>query len=445
MQRKHQPTLTATLAKGLAVTALCTLPLRAGPLASAYEKFRGNHAGLQAENYILKAAEQDVITEKRGYMPVVIAEARQLAVGQDINQSGPGVYQNGSDNYGSQRAKIEIDQPLIDLTVKHKVAEAEAKRRLQSGIFKTKENEATRQFVQTFINAMRFAQLIESLDRVISRLEKESENVSESLEKQMATIEDLENIKSALVAMRQERLLFAQEHDRSLAELGLSRSATADLTVASSRQLTLPVPVGTVRPPDPEADVLQAEIDAFASKVAATRSEDLPRLSLYGLVQRDDAGGSEFGGPRTLNGYEAGLLLRWNLWDGGVSRSEAKKLEYLKMAKEEELKAQRSRAVRDTDLANQGLKLSKANLQSLDKLVEHQATILKVIETSYKEGGEASYINMINSFLIYESQVRQQVHGRFDYISKQTELYTLHTGWTAGLIKDLDRMFTASR
>jgi outer membrane protein TolC len=261
----------------------------------------------------------------------------------------------------------------------------------------------------------------------------------------MATVEDLENTKSALVAMRREKLLFQQEHDRSLAELGLDSSATANLVITSSNQLTLPTPVGYPQLPNHEADVLQAEIDAFESLAAATRSEDMPRLSLYGLLQHDDAGGSEFGGARTLNGYEAGLVLRWDIWDGGANRSKAKKIEFLKMAKEAELKTQRLRASRGTGLAANSLKLSKANLQSLDELVEHQASILKVIETSYKEGGEASYMKMINAFLIYESQVRQQVYGRFDHINKQTDLYASHAGWTPGLIEALDRMFTSSR
>ncbi len=445
MQKPHPMTTNQLIARSLAATAAIAMTVAttsAGPLTNAYEQFKNNHPGLQAQDYILKAAEQDVITEKRGYMPTVFVEAKQLAVGQDINQSGPGVYQEGSDNYGNQRAKLEIDQPLIDLSVKHKVAEAEAKRRLQSGMLQTKEGEVTQHFVQTFTNAMRFAQLVASLDRVVTRLDRELANISKSFEKQMATVEDVENIKSALVAMRQEKLLFEQEHDRCLAELGLTREATAGLSVPDSKHLKLPVPVGTVPMHSPEANVLQAEIDAYQSKIAATHGEDMPRLSLYGLVQRDDAGGSEFGGPRTLNGYEAGLVLRWNVWDGGMNRSEAKKLEFLRLAKEAELKAQRARASRDNDLASHGLKLSQSNLESLDKLVEHQATILKAIETSYKEGGETSYINMVNAYLIYESQIRQQAHGRFDYINKQAELYALHTGWTSGLIQDLDRMFT---
>ena len=377
-------------------------------------------------------------------MPVVIAEARQLAVGQSISQDESSVFQSGSDNYGNQRAKIEIDQPLIDLTVKHKVAEAEAKRRLHKSIFDSKENEATRQFVTTFSNAVRFAHLVNSFDRVIARLDRELVNASKNFELQMATVEDIENIKSALVAMRQEKLLYEQQHDRSLAELGLSRSATSNIRIASSQKLRLTSPKDIVLLADPEVSMLQAEIDVLASKAAATRSADLPRLSLYGLAQYDDAGGSEFGSGRTLNGYEAGIVLRWNIWDGGVNRSEAKKIEYLKLAKQAELNAQLSRATRDTDLADQGLQLSQSNLQSLDKLVEHHANILEAVEASY-EAGEESYVKMVNTFLIYESQVRQQVHGRFDYINKQTELYTLHNGWSQNLINDLDRIFTSSR
>lgn len=437
------------LRKALAVASfslVSALPLSAGAFKDAYAKYKSTDPDLRSRAFLLKAAGQDVITQKRGYYPKLMFEAKQVAVWQDIDQDNVGgVFQSGSDSYGSSRIKLELDQPLIDLTLKHKVGEAKAVERYHEGMLQVTEEQLTERFVLVFLEAVRFGHLEDSIDRVIARLEKELASASESFEERMATVEDVENIKLALVAMRQEKLLMREQQRRSLAQLALGPDTIANLKLSDQSNLQLPRPVGSQGVYFPRGTTAQAEIDALDSRIRATQGVDAPRLGLYGLVQHDDAGGSQFGTERTLNGYEVGLVLRWNFFDSGVNQSEAQRLAYLKQAKEAELEALKAFNDRKFDFAEQSVKLSQSNLRSLDNLVRHQSSILKAVELAYEEGGEKTYISMINAFMIYESQVRQRIQGRFDYIKNQTDLYASHTGWSSGLIEDLDRMFVAGR
>ncbi|QQL44104.1 TolC family protein [Sulfuriroseicoccus oceanibius] len=426
---------------GLMVASAALTQAEAGKLNNAYESFLAGNPDLVSQNYLVKAAGQEVVSEKRGYLPKMELELRQLAIGQDIDQDGEGVFQEGSTNYNNTRAKLEIDQPLLDFTLKHKVDQAKAKQRYQSALLESKEEELTEQFVESFLEAVRLANLEASHQRVVRYLEAELGRVSEGLKERVATVEDVENIKSALVAMKQEQRLLGQQRQRLLMSLGLDQKATAGLTLGGSRELTMPATAKGEVNADPQLQALQAEIDALESQIKSVSRKDVPRLSLYGLALHDDSDGSLFGTGRTLNGYEAGVMLKWDCFDRGINRSEAKRLSYMKKAKEAVLAALVERNSRQSSFSEQSLQLARVNLRSLDELVAHQATIHKATETAYREGGEKDYIQMVNAFLIYESQVRQQINGRFNFLKTQADLYAAKGGWSRELVAQIDRVF----
>ena len=438
--------VSATLLSSLTLSAGPTSSAgAAGPFTQAYQKYMDSNPDLEGQKYLVQAAFQEVITQKKGYMPQLVLEGKALAVGQDIKQKGSGVFEDGSADYGSLRAKLELDQPLIDLTLKHKVAEAKAITRIQQGLLRSQESELTEFFVVSFLEALKIAQLESSVDRVIARLESELSKISRSLEENMATVEDVENVKTALVAMRQEKRLMQDQRQRLLLALGLESDDTVGLSTGRENVIKLPVLLASLKTGDSKADVLQAEINAIGSRIKATGKGDLPRLSLYGLLEHDDADGSQFGSDRTLNSYEVGVRVKWNVFDRGVNRSESKKLDYLKKAKEAKLAARLTQLKRESLLSRKSMEFSKLNLDSLNELVKHQASILKATEISYREGGEKSYIQMINAFMVYESQVRRQIHGKFDYIVKQAEFRGSKTTWSQGLVADLDRIFESTK
>lgn len=52
---------------------------------------------------------------------------------------------------------------------------------------------------------------------------------------------------------------------------------------------------------------------------------------------------------------------------------------------------------------------------------------------------------MVNSYLTYEALLRQQIHGRFDYIQAETNLAAAKNGWNPALIESLDSLFVSSK
>lgn len=413
--------------------------LQAGLLSETYQNFTENNLNSKAVDYLSLAAEEEVNIARKEYYPRLSMQAMQLAVGQDIRQSGTAVFQEGYDDFGNTRFQFQLDQPIVDLTLKYKVASAEASKEVVAETKRLRESEQTQYFVFTILNAARFATLENAMGRVIDRMERESRAVTKNFHEKLATVEDLENVRTAFSAMQQERRAFQQQLELSLFELGLDASLAQSLILDADSALDLETSGNKAFAP--QVSVLQAEIDVFDSRIKATRLKDAPRLSLYGLYEFDDAGGSQFGGERTLNGYEVGVALRWDLFDRGINRAEARRLSHLKMAKQSEIQALPSQQERKIEFSKQKAAIARKSLDSLEEQIASHQTILKATERAYEEGGDKSYINMVNVFLTYEALLRQQIHGKFDYLQAMINVSAAESGWRPELVHALDKLF----
>jgi outer membrane protein TolC len=241
--------------------------------------------------------------------------------------------------------------------------------------------------------------------------------------------------------MRQEKRAFNQQVKLRFFELGLDEALAGKLILKPNIELTAGDREELMG--SPRLSALQAQIDVFDSQIKAARLKDAPRLSLYGLYGYDEAGGSQFGEKRTLNGYEVGLAVSWNFFDRGINRAEARRISYLKKAKEAEMRAAPSLQQRAVEFARQKVADAKQSLNTQNDQVAYQNNILKSTERSYREGGDKSYINMVNAFLTYEAIIRQRIHSEFDYIQTQVELAAAESSWSPDLIRSLDDLFVS--
>ena len=438
--------------KTLLVLGCFTIPaaisqLNAGQLTELHQTLVTDAPTVEAAQYISKAAEQQVVTEKRNYLPKLSVDAKELQVHQRVSRDDTGIFTEGSDTYENTRAKIELDQPLIDLSLKPKVESARALQAHQEDMLALAKERQTRRVLEHYIDASRYFALQASYTRVVDRLEAELTKVSKSFDAKLATVSDVEHVKLALSAMQHEQRVNREQLEFKLLDLNLNADALDNgwVQLAEDAQLDDFTEGRTPRENSLEVSALQAETQAFGQRIKSTKREDLPRLSLYGLYQYDNSDGSVFGGGRTFSGYEVGLSLTWDLFDRGINRSEARRLGYLKRAKEAEMRAIQGRTNRDRQIAEHSLMLAQKNVSNIGQLVEHHNAIRKAAEKSHEVGGTESYLNMINSFLLYESQIRQYESARFDYLNKQIQFYGQSFGWNAALVAAVDNQFIPTK
>ena len=389
-----------------------------------------------------KAAEMDLQMQQRRYLPKIDARASELWITQSIRQSGNTVFPSGSEQYRGRRMGIDLDQPLYDPTIRPQIDAARARIRQTQSLGRASTEQQTRALVEGFLQASRHYVLIESTQRVITRLETELSGVTKSQEARVATVSDVQNIRLALSATKLERSNHKQGFMRAVSELGAAEPASHGWSEfrPDANPLTLADAALGHSSESAQVDLLYATADEQKYKAQASRRRSLPILSLSGYYGTDSADKSLFGGPRDFRFFEGGLTVRWAIFDRGMNLSEARQLTYRQRAAEAAALSLSGELRRDRSEERRLLDESAAVVAELAEIVNQHA-ILKDASARAYAAGQESYMNAIRAYLSHESAFRDLTNARHDLLERSVAHLANAIGWNEELIYQVDALF----
>jgi len=165
-----------------------------------------------------------------------------------------------------------------------------------------------------------------------------------------------------------------------------------------------------------------AALRAKEAEVHQARAAYYPTLSLVadygvGLGRVQVTGGNQEDGWLTANepGYGVGLLLRWNLFNGGATRRRVELAESERRAAESEMTAARDDAVRDVWTAYTNAKLAVRRLDTAAALVEASQKSYDATLGSYQQGLET-----LTNLLVARRELSQ---ARFVELDTRLQLF----------------------
>ncbi len=394
-----------------------------------------------------QAAKQNIVTNKRGFLPRLAVGARELWVSQNLSlrDDGFGNRSNSSD-YANTRANVELDQPLYDPTIKPKIEAAKAHERLVNSQSQYIMELKTRRVIDHFLDATRLQKLIDTTDRVIAHLESELRDVTKRKDSNVATISEVQNIRLALTSMKRDRSNYVLNRNYALVNMG----PEGEVLVGS--QLEWDPSKGPAgwsldgegEPGPPELRGLQAEADELGHQAAAVKRRSWPVFSLVAHYGLDNGGNPEFGGirdgNRDLNYFEGGIAVRWNIFDRGMNNSEAKEFELKQAAKQAELQDRINERARMVTNSKELLEHSKRNVDELAHLVNEYRVLRDSSSRAYK-AGQGSYVDSITAYIAYESAVREWTEAKYTLLQRQITYFAQTAGWDKALVEKVDGMF----
>jgi len=436
--------LQLALVTGLALAANVA---KAGVLEDIYSGSLSTDQGMTVTDLNAKAADQQVITEQRRYLPKISINAHEGAVYQDVRKSGNAVFKSGTSTYGDTRVNAELDQPIYDPTIKPLIDAAKARRQQVLSRGRQATEWQTRQVVEGFLRSVRFYALSQSADRVIARLEKEQETVTKSYDAKIATLSDVQNVSLALASMKRERNNFTQQFYHELSAMGVSSDVVKTGWVKldpAANTATLTEVASDGKSQTAEIERLKAEAAEADNQSIAAKRKSWPVLSLYGEYGFDNAGGSSFGGPRDQSIYEAGVAVKWDIFSRGMNLSEAREFSYRKQAKEAELRAMGADRQKADVYSKETLEQSNRSVAELSDLMKQYEGLRDSAARAY-EAGKESYINAITAYLACESTARELTNAQYDRLVQQTVYCGQTAGWNGALVQKVDAFFVASK
>lgn len=179
----------------------------------------------------------------------------------------------------------------------------------------------------------------------------------------------------------------------------LTRRALANLlgveegsVTAASSPPRLAVPPAGASPQRVEVLAAQSLARAAEARVRATAAGRKPELSAFGSAEHDRGG--KFDGQGTS--FSAGLVARWELWDGGLTRGRVRQAEAEAEAAEEAVRRQRLAVSLEVRQARLALEEAQERLRVSGKSVQLAQESEKLTRERF-EGGLALAAQLIDA------------------------------------------------
>lgn len=433
-------TLCRTLYLPLCVILCAVFDVRADDLLTVYDRMAEDSPALRGARYHEMAARQGISTAKRGYRPTAVVHYNELWVEQNVEQTEIEALRQGRETFQNRRALVEVEQPLFDATIGPRIHAAEARHRHRQFVASHTTDQVGRSAVENYLAAARVNSLLRSVQRVITRLESEQDVVTRMLERKVATLEDAQIVKRNLVAMQRERDALTHQLVMALSRIGLGEVPAGWGVLKDDADWSTLDGADQQMKDDPELSELRMEVAELEHRISAARRSGLPRFSLVGRYEYDDADNSVFGGAREIYGYEVGVALKWDLYQGGVVRSEMKEMLYEKLAREAELEAMQQDYQQVLAGERMALEQADRNRAHSDALLDYQKSIMEAAQRGY-EAGTQTYINTLEAFMLYESLLREREEDRFAQLILRARRYADRHGWTRDLAARVNACF----
>ncbi|MGV3512807.1 MAG: TolC family protein [Novosphingobium sp.] len=296
---------------------------------------------------------------------------------------------------------ISVEQPVLDFgrrssEIKAQSANLDAALADEAYV----RQEVTLSLARTYIFVAMQQELVKSTRENVSFHESTVADIEASLKNGILSIAELqqatERLQSARVQLTQAEVDLAAAQAEMSLHLGREVGAV-DLAEAPSARSVMPANIdevlSTAEKVDPSIKAASKRLDAASSGTSRARRERLPTVSLQGSYRR----GRDFDGFRGESKEANGLLMmRWPLFDGGVSIARVREAD----AKEEEAAFDLTRAQRDSAIrARSGWLRLQAWRKRLAEL-ESRKSVAAALLDSYRQQfgiGRRSLLDLLDA------------------------------------------------
>ncbi|MEO1203533.1 MAG: TolC family outer membrane protein [Pseudomonadota bacterium] len=149
-------------------------------------------------------------------------------------------------------------------------------------------------------------------------------------------------------------------------------------------------------------------------EIKRQRSNRYPTFSLYARADKNDQGGSLFGGASDVETLEYGVRFNMNLFEGGATSSRVREAAYRYNSELETLQENMRQTTRETRSAFNDLKTSISRIESLETSAEAQETVVE----SKRKGYPSLFTirDVLDSERDLYSIKRDLAKARYDYL-----------------------------
>lgn len=416
----------------LVIAVACTLPattLHAEDLIQAYTLAKGSDPSVRASRLEYEAVSFGIDEARGGFLPTVSAGYSKTRTSQDILQSSNAVFATGASTYPQTDLGVSLTQPIFRLAAWRRFDQAKASARMAAATLAAAEQDLIIRTATAYVgvlaahNTLTFAQT--ERDGIQNQLTL-AKSKYESGQATMVNLRDAE----ARSALNESGLVTAQNDldDKIQALRQITGKVIAE-PVPLSEQFALAAP----EPLDLNQWVNGAQernygirmrieaVDVARTEISKQKAAYAPTLDLMLTNDKNDTGGSLFGGGSKVRTNNIMLRLNIPLYDGGVTSAVTHAAAKRHAASEEELDLERRLVERQTRAAFQGIVGGIQRIAALNKSVKSLEAARHLKEEGYRSG-LVTVLGVLDAERDLYAVKRDAAQARYDYVLNRLKL-----------------------
>jgi outer membrane protein len=408
------------------------LPLssvRGEDLLQLYQRALDKDPQLRGASFEHLALKESVKQARARMMPVVALEGTGSQTYQDIVQSSNPVFASGYSDYQTKTYTARVTQPLFRYSLLVELSQAKnVSKRADINLGIAKQDLIIR-LAQGYVAAQTASDNIAYLKEEKKDVEAFFDRAKARYDAGLAPVTDVYDARARLASVEASLVKAENEHRDALQALAEITGSSSTSIVAFKDDLPLVSPT----PADPaewaksgvdnNLKIKGQKLDAEVSRQEVTRqkSAHYPNLDLQARYNRNDMGGSLYGGGAIVDTKDVVLTLTIPVFEGlGIqSKTREAKDRYLKNM--EILEQQKRSVIRQANASFNGINTAISRAEALRKSIEAQTELVAAKEKGYKSGVYTSLavLDAARDLYLYR---RDYSTSRYDYIINTLKL-----------------------
>lgn len=411
------------------LASICAAPVWAEDLLQVYGLAKDNDPILRAARFEYEAVQYGIMEARAGLLPTVGLNYTNTKTKQDILSSDNAVFAVGSTSYPQKDLGVTLTQPIFRLGAWFRLDQARSAERVAAAVFATAEQDLIIRVASTYLgilaaqNALNFAQA--ERDSIQNQLVL----AHHKYESGQATIVSL-NDADARAALNESNILLLENelNDKVQAMREItSTEISSPKPISEQFLLTLPEPLDlnswlSAAQDKNSGIIMRTEaVEVARQEIKKQQAAYGPTLDLTYSTDKNNTGGSLFGGGSQVKTNNVMLRLNMPIFDGGVtyavSHAAAKRHEEAK----EELDREKRLVDRQARFAYHGIVGGVQRIAALQKSVHSLESARGLKEEGYR-AGLGSLLGVLDAERDLYAARRDAEQARYDYVLNRLKL-----------------------
>ena len=406
-----------------------TVSSAATDMIDLYNLALKNDPKFLASGHQFTASQETLRQAYANILPTLTAEGSYTNSNQDMISSDNTVFDVGRTRFDAREYSLTLTQPVFNYAYFVEVRQAKSVIKQSDMEIELAGQEMILRVAELYLEAMTSRDNLNYAKAEEEVVKKHLDDAKARHNAGLVPITDLYDARARYASVQADRVEAENLFDDALQTL----KEVAGEPITDIKELKEEVPLADPEPADVdlwvkaaleqnlEVSIQRHEVTIAREDVNLKRAGHYPTLDLAGRYNRQETGGTVFGGGSEVETTDIFVTLKIPIYEGGIVSSRMRQTKSLYLKAEEELNELTRSVDRKARAAFSGVKTAISRVESLQKSIESQQLVLETKQNGFESGlfTSLAVLDAGRDLYLYK---KDHAKARYDYVLNNLKL-----------------------